>query len=310
MRGRAFLALTLLAGGCAGSTGTQPDAAAPPDVQPRWESCAAALPAPSPGPVLGDGGAPGPLPHLDSSFTPVFAVLCRTAPLMRPGGGEDLEAVEERADDITALVAALRLPDEPPTNGACTAEGWIQPYLVLLDADGRWIRPGVPVDGCHKPRLEFRDAFGGLKTTKVSGRTVGQVKSDEAATAGCEQQWADMVWATGQMGGGKGSTPVLADSGAAVQICRFRVPAGEQGSGKPGGDFESGGKFASWPAVRQELSTAATATGACTTPSARFALLRTPSGDVYVEADGCKRVLIDNGTAMRTASPKLLSLIF
>ena len=230
--------------------------------------------------------------------------------MRRPGGGADLIAAEERATDIAALLAALRLPDEKPTDGACTADMVITPWLALVDEAGRWIRPGVPVDACGKPRREVRDALGKLALQRVSGRTVGTVESDRAVAAGCTQTWADMVWAVGRMGGGQGTPrrPLAADD-TTVRVCVYQVPARERGSGKPAGQFESGRKLAAgeWAAVKKELAAARTPAG-CTTPASRFAVLYAPDAQLYVEADGCRRVLDDN--ALRTASPALLSVVF
>jgi hypothetical protein len=280
-----------------------------PEVHPRWESCTADGPRPS----FGFGGATdaGGLPALDDSFTPVAAVLCRTAPLKRVGGGEDMVAGEDRATDIAALVAALRLPDEKRSNGPCTADLVLPPWLALLDASGRWIRPGIPVDACGKPRREFRDALAALKTTRVAGHTVGQIESDAAAQAGCSRRWADMAWVTSRNSPPTASPPVFAPDDAAVGVCVYRVPAGERGGMKPAGDFQSGGKLPAgrWAAIRKALTATGPATR-CTTPAGRFAVLRTPTGDVYVQADGCRQVFVDHGGALRTASPALLSLIF
>ncbi|GAA0581461.1 hypothetical protein GCM10010172_78050 [Paractinoplanes ferrugineus] len=250
------------------------------------------------------------LAKLDDSFAPVSAVLCRSTPVRRPAGGEDMVAAEDRATDITSLVKALRLPDERRTDGACTADLVLAPWLALVDASGRWIRPGVPVNSCGKPRPEFRDALAELRTQRVSGRTLSTTLTDGAAAAGCEQTWADMVWAVGLTGGGKGTPDrTLAADDASVRVCVFQVPPEERGSGKPAGQFKSGGKLApgEWAAVKKELAAAGTP-AECTTPASRFAVLYAPDVELYVEADGCRRVLNDN--ALRTGSPKLLSIVF
>jgi hypothetical protein len=303
------VAMVLTVGGCA-AAGSTPDVGSVPDagplkIEPKWESCAVAAPTQD---LAGPSDTAG-LPHLDDSFAPVSAVICRSLPVKRPGGGEDMAAVEDRAGDVTALVTALRLPDKERTDNPCTADAVILPFVALIDADGRWVRAGVPIDECAKPRREVRTALEQLTTQRVSTRTLATLESDQAAAAGCGQTWGDMVWATGQMDGGKGSPGAPAADDATVSICVYRVPASEQGSGKPAGQFESGGKFANWAAVKRELA-AATPAAPCTTPADRFAVLHTPAGDVYVEADGCTRVLIDNGNALRTGTPKLVALVF
>jgi hypothetical protein len=298
LRIAAVVCTLAVAGGCGGAGRV----AGAPEVNPRWESCDA---------IAGqDTDAPA-LPRLDDNFQPVSAVLCLTAPRQRATGGTDLVATEKRADDVAALVAALRLPDEEPTTGACTMELITVPWLALLDADGRWIRPGVPVDSCRKPRIEVRTALDRLRTTTVSSRVVQEIESDRAAATGCGQTWADMVWVVGQTSGGQHDIPGdLAAANVPVNLCVFRVPASERGGGKPAGRFESGRKLpaGTWVTVRREL-TASGPAAPCRTPASRFALLRPPTGLIYVEADGCRRVLI-NDVALRQGSPKLISLLF
>ncbi|GAA2707083.1 hypothetical protein [Actinoplanes palleronii] len=116
-----------------------------PKVHSQWMSCAV---------KTGDGQDALTLPRLTGSFPAVSAVICDDRP--QPGA---TGSAEVRATDITALLATLRLPDEGATAQACTQELPFVPWLVLLDAQGRWIRPGVPVDSCGKPRQEFRDAY-------------------------------------------------------------------------------------------------------------------------------------------------------
>ncbi|MET8151289.1 hypothetical protein ACIBSW_31730 [Actinoplanes sp. NPDC049668] len=307
------LAVVLATGGCAGTVagdGGPVGSAGALTVHARWESCAAASPAD------GDGGQDAlSLPRMDAGFEPVAAVVCRTVPQRRPSGGSDLVAVEERADDVTALVSALRLPDDDATASDCTLELPFVPWLVLLDGQGRWVRPGVPTDACRKPRQEFRTAYEQLRTQRVTTRVLREIESDEAVASGCSQQWSDVVWMVGQSGGGKDNTPdPLPADEAEVGVCVYRVPPSEQGVGKPGGTFESGGRLAAgrWAAVRRVL-TAAGAASACTTPSSRFAVLHLPAGLIYVEADGCRRVLIEGSTGpgvLRQGTAELTTLLF
>ncbi|GLY07982.1 hypothetical protein [Actinoplanes sp. NBRC 101535] len=177
MRIRLIAALLLL-GGCA-----SPEMAASPEpeIHSSWESC-------------GDVAKTdeGTLPHLDDSFRPVAVVICRETDRERPGGGTERVAVEARGDDVSALLPALRLPDEPDTDPGtpCTADGQVVLWFALLDAEGRWMRPGIPVDRCHKFRTEFTTAYQNLATRTVSTTVVGQFTSDEAAASGCDQDRA------------------------------------------------------------------------------------------------------------------------
>jgi hypothetical protein len=315
------LAVAVVGTGCAGPAGGRSAGgqaagrqrtSGPPAIEAAWRSC----PAPA-SPDLGESGnEAATLPLLEDGFHPVAAVLCRTLPVRRPDGSTLLVATESRASDVTALVAALRLPDEPLTAGMCTADLILTPYLVLLDQPGRWVRPGVPVDECGKPRREVRAAIDGLRLTQTSSRTIRQIESAEAVAAGCEQQWADMAWAVGAGAGTPSrpaAPPALYSGPATVRVCFYGVPAAERGTGKPAGDFVSGRKLTAgqWAAVKREVEAAAPATP-CTTPATRFALVRTDAGETYVELDHCRRILAPTTAGhdtLRQGSTALVALL-
>jgi len=307
-------AVVVTAAGCAGQAGAPAPPSGHPTIEPAWTSCAAEAPAGA-GPALPGRDDIAGLPRLDDSFRPVAAILCTSAPLRRPDGGADLTATESRADDVTALVTALRLPDEPLTGGACTMELYLPPFFVLLDAQGRWVRPGVPGDGCGKVRIEVREALQGLRMTPVSSRPIKEIESSEAAAAGCSQQWADMVWVTG--GGGASDEAAVVPPGfdgpVRVRLCLYRVPADQQRTGKPAGDFVSGRYLSDeqWAEARREIESAPPA-GPCTTPANRFAVLHIAAGQLYAELDGCGRLLAQTAggrATLRKASPALLALL-
>jgi hypothetical protein len=302
------VALTLAAAGCAASGVPEPPSGTP-EVHPAWQSCQVANP---PKPVYDLGTDVLGLPRLGKDFTPVSAVLCGTSPRPAPAGGENLVATEQRSDSVDALVAALRLPDEPRSNGACTANLITVGWFALLDAEGRWLRPGVPVDGCGKPRREVRDALDRLVLRTVTSRKVGEITSSAAAAADCSQSWADMIAARSRMG----TTPAplgatVPAAGDRVRLCVYRVPESEQGSGKPGGQFVDGAVLPArrWAAIRRALPTGSPA-APCAVPASRFATLSTGGGDeLYVELDGCRRVLNSGGGGLAAAPPALLTAI-
>jgi hypothetical protein len=319
-RGGAALAvsgvLTLVVAGCAGQvSGTGPADAqslasaepAPdprpssaPRIHPRWRSCAGE----SSMRPQDEGNDTVPLLRFAGTFHPVAAVRCREDTQRRPDGGTDAIAVEDRADDVAALLAALRLPDAPPPSPEpsagdespgtiCTADGYIPPRLVLLDDQGRWVRPGIPRDVCGKPLAEATAAMDKLHWTRVTTRILGEVESAEAAASGCDQVFTDMVWFTGVYPPTRqGEIAPLADDAASVRLCIYQVKASGRDSEKPQGDFVSGGSLPTsrWAAVKRAVQTSGKAT-TCTTPANRFARLETPRGDIYVELDGCRRLV-------------------
>ncbi|GIE86480.1 hypothetical protein [Actinoplanes regularis] len=176
--------LAVLTGGCTAPLDTAGSVPAParsgpsaPVVRDRWESCDTTAPASAEDQFSGAQDALT-LPRLGDGFQPVAAVVCGMSMRERPGGGWEMVAEEARVDDLTTLLPALRLPDEAATAAACTDDLPAVPWLVLLDSDGRWIRPGIPIDACGKPRGEFREAFGKLATTTVRSRVVRRIESD------------------------------------------------------------------------------------------------------------------------------------
>ena len=268
-----------------------------PAVHPEWRSCDVAAP---PEKVVPDsGGDAFVLPRLGEGdgFVPVAAVICATAPEKRPDGGTDMVAIEERATDIAALVEALRLPDQRATDGMCDLSLVLPPWLALVDAGGRWIRPGVPFDVCGKPRIEVREATEALAMKRVSTRSLREIESAGAAATGCGQGWADMVWVMTQDGSvTPGPVDELRVWAEELRVCVFAVPDDQKRSAKPAGDFVSGGELAS--ARRDAVERALLAAGPaapCDIPAERFALVSRPDhthGEIYVELDGCRRILV------------------
>jgi hypothetical protein len=309
-----LVVLAVLVAGCGPAGPNRPHE--PLQVHAQWSSCAEAVPDPLPETVTETTA----LPLLGKDFSPVRAVVCDAKPERRPDGGEDLVATEEWADAIDGLVAALRLPDERPTNGACTADLPLVAWFALLDADGRWVRPGLPMDACGKIRIEVREAVGALNRTRVSSRSLREIDSASAAKAGCSQTWADMVWVETAESGrtlAGGVRPFASDaaSGVEVRLCVYRVPPQEQRTGKPAGTFERGGILPPqrWAAIAKAIVAAGPA-HACNQAAGAFALLRRTDGtggEVYVELDGCQRVLASGGPppTLGQATPELLTVL-
>ncbi|MEV7629612.1 hypothetical protein [Actinoplanes sp. NPDC089786] len=141
--------------------------------RPLWKGCP---PPPEPALRLVDGSDALKLPKLDDTFRPVSARVCTIGSQKRANGGYDRVAIEQSVTDLSTLLPALRLPDEKPTDGRlCTLEGHEVPWMVLLDEQGRYVRPGVPVDACRKPRPEFEATVRKLHSTTVTTRFLGKL---------------------------------------------------------------------------------------------------------------------------------------
>ncbi|WP_203994816.1 hypothetical protein [Virgisporangium aurantiacum] len=323
------LVLLLLAG-CAG-TGTGSDAGEPvvpvptgvAEVNDAWTSCAAVgAPIPDEGRV-----APTRRPRLGADFHATSVVVCDQISEKRADGGMDLVNIEGRAtakNGVAALVDAVRLPNAPPPkeeNYGCALDGPAVTWFALVDDVGRWVRPGLPADACGGVRHEVANAVGKLTVRRVSTVPVRELVSAAAGATGCVQEWADMVWVTGQEQRQNPPPAVRENPLAAaprVRVCVYGVPTSEQGGAKPVGRFERGGVL---PQERRTVLTAAvTATIAapsCATPASRFAVAHPADGTagaIYVELDGCRRVLVEpagggGGAWLGTADATLIALV-
>lgn len=249
------------------------------------------------------------MPGLPAGFTPVAAVVCARAPQQRAGGGEDLVLLEKRATSVARLTQTLRLDDQPLTSEACTADLVGVVWFAMLDAGGRWVRPGVATDMCGKPRIEVRDALEQLDTTTVATTVLAEIESAEAAKAGCSQGWGEVV--------GISAAEQREDKGAfdpptaGMRLCLYTVPASEQGSVKPAGSFERGGVLTAqvWTDLRRRMLDAGPIVP-CTAHAGRFAVFRPTGGaggDVHLELDGCRRLMFDGpaGPVFRQADATL-----
>jgi hypothetical protein len=127
-----------------------------------------------------------------------------------------------------------------------------------------------------------------------------------------------MVWVETTLGSGD-RTPAGAGTfpgTGGVRLCRYRVPASEQRSGKPAGQFVAGGILAKrrWTAIATAVRAAGPARR-CATPAGEFALLRhadDTGGELYVELDGCRRIMWqrpDGPPSLAQADDALIALL-
>lgn len=309
--GVALLVLALV-GAC--STLALP--AAPPTpapVHPVWPGCAAlgAFADPGVGPV-DVGGVP-------SGFSATTVVLCEESERQDARGDTIEVGLERTSTGVGPLLTYLAQPSERPSDGACTADAWLAPWLFLVDGGGRYVAPAIPVDGCGKPLgwYEDRDRLA-WQTIAYTDRVVleGEVRETaEARRAGCAMGWKDMVDAYATSSHVRpGRLPRDPFAGRRLKSCVYAVPTADRGTDTPAGEFVRGSDLADEQrrALVSLLLAAPEVSQPCTTPNVRFATVAPADGgpSLYVELDGCRRVVSDaDPTTVVRAGDELVALL-
>ena len=94
------------------------------------------------------------LPPIPVNFVPASGFLCRAR--VTDSG----TVVEEKPlHRLGPLTAALRRPSEKGTPRVCTTEGFLRPWIALIDADGHWVQAPFPLDPCNHPLPAALSAF-------------------------------------------------------------------------------------------------------------------------------------------------------
>jgi hypothetical protein len=227
-----------------------------------------------------------------------------------PGRGEWSVRVERRAEAGTAaLAAALRLPDEE-LGGACNLDAVIVPELWALDGRGTASLVRWPIGSCGKPRTEVSEAFAAVRWSTVASRRVQQIAPQAALDTGCLTAVKHMAAIDAGDSGREHPAGALGEltRASGVRACTYRIV---DRSETPQGDFVSGGRIEgkAWQEVRWALEAAPPAPATCAGLGQRFQVLTADQGEaVYLELDGCRRVLLPYGR-LRLATPRLLAAL-
>jgi hypothetical protein len=180
-------AITLVTAGCGtvstppGAAGTVPTVSAAPTGTPS-SPAASVTPIPV-GPGSADcTGWPASVPYetLPASFTPVAVIRCVADYETIPGKGEWLVATLQRADTgLTQLTDALRQPAGRTRPGViCPEYVILPPQIVLVSADGKMLRPRLPLNDCGDTQGQVLTALATLPWKAVSERQVAPVKAN------------------------------------------------------------------------------------------------------------------------------------
>lgn len=90
-----------------------------------------------------------------------------------PHGDHSRALLIERSDsDPAALLAALRAPDEPRSDGACPAIAMVVPYFALVQSDGRPFVARMPLTRCALPQAAATQALQGMRFTQIGKKSL------------------------------------------------------------------------------------------------------------------------------------------
>jgi len=127
--------------------------------------------------------------------------------------------IERFEGDLSALLAALAEPDDPPSLGACTADMWIGPELWLADAEGHYVRAPYPSTGCAKPRPDVLErvqaAIAALALVESRFQRGSLIESAAATAAGCATTASVLVLVQTLPGVDVDRVPIVPESGKA-----------------------------------------------------------------------------------------------
>ncbi|WP_243232990.1 hypothetical protein [Microbacterium sp. CIAB417] len=247
--------------------------------------------------------------------------------------------IERFEGDLSALLAALAEPDDPPSLGACTADMWIGPELWFADAEGRYVRTPYPSTGCAKPRPDVLDrveeAVAALALVESRFQRGSLIESAAATAAACASTAGLLVLIETLPGVDVGTVPDVpevgvtavpvpppplpsADEGTAMRVCRYAsaplsaegVVASIQGSLPFAGVDELDREQAAHAlTLIGEAGPAGTCEVEATSTVVLHPLPAAQTGaTVTVELDGCRRVV---GPDLRAAAApeELLALL-
>jgi hypothetical protein len=252
---------------------------------------------------------------ISSDSDPTAVLRCTVRNEHVSGEGEWSVTVHERATGraMLDLLAALRLPSEPLGNQMCTME-LRMPTVVRLETASGPVDVAAPKGSCGQTRSEVTDAYQALSWVEVSRARGERLRSEAAVTAGCDR-WKDMLAmlsATARDSTAGGSGPPLAP-GAKVKVCIYRstYPVGwTPNSHEPvDGEPEGGGQLPTANGDRvAALLLAAGPAARCRSAHERFAVVFAQPQPLYVELDGCFRILAPDGS-LQQGSKELADLL-
>lgn len=223
---------------------------------------------------------------------------------------------------VTAITAALKAPDVPPSDQPCAAIGIVLPSFSLTLADGSQVQPRLPGDGCQvqAAALDALSAATGTETLKYVSLQIPEA----AYRTGCDPEASQpAIW----LDSGIQPTPAQ----PRYSVCRYRTsgPADEKagdlvgvGTAKaaavqqllvstgttPASGCQPAGTIVSAP-PQGWLMVVATPTRPLPTTGEPVEPLDGPHIAVLVELGGCHRLVAPGLSGVHYADPALATAL-
>ena len=104
-------------------------------------------------------------PEHAAKVTRITAVTAlRLCPLDQPGVPRKTVTITQHQAQFATLVAALSVPDQPPTTGACAAYADLPQVVLAQTAQGAF-QVSIPVDACNHYQQRARQALQAARGT-------------------------------------------------------------------------------------------------------------------------------------------------
>jgi hypothetical protein len=132
--------------------------------------------------------------HVNVALSDVSAIyVCHGGSLTQEDGSVwSTVIVDQVVEGVAELLESSGRPDEPLTDLACTAEGYLTPIITVHSSSGvHNIAP--PVDICGKPQSRWLAALHNLIVQKVREIPIEMTQSSLAIDTGCPDQFKDMM---------------------------------------------------------------------------------------------------------------------
>jgi hypothetical protein len=243
-----------------------------------------------------------------AGFVPVLLVTCGVEERVR-ADGEWTYRVELRATEhLDAVVAALRAPLAPKPTGdiVCTMELPVDPWLVLQDAAGRQVLPVIPHEkACNKP---IDVGLLRLTYTRTALTPLQQQRTAAQMSTNCNSAWKNEP---SLFAAGPGVTPLDAAPTGLVPttVCVY----GPTKDDRYAGTLVGGASLTASEAkvLGDMLARVSVGRVACDAkPADAFATVTSANGDwLYVELNGCGRVVTSGGTRYSDPARDVVALI-